>query len=50
LRAGNIARDAKNFSEAERNYRQAMKLNPKEARADEGLGNIAFDQRRGRGQ
>jgi Tfp pilus assembly protein PilF len=44
IEKGNKARDEKNFSEAENQYRRALALNPNEARAYYGLGNTFFDQ------
>src|SRR5258708_24421464 len=44
IEKGDKARDEKNFSEAESQYRRALALNPNEARAYYGLGNTFFDQ------
>jgi len=43
---GNDARDARNFAGAEASYRTALKLKPRDARADYGLGNVFTDQQR----
>jgi TonB family protein len=44
--AGNTAREARNFSEAERQYRRAAALDASEARAYAGLGGIFYEQGR----
>jgi formylglycine-generating enzyme required for sulfatase activity/lipopolysaccharide biosynthesis regulator YciM len=41
---GNSARDTRDYSRAETEYRKALELNPKEERAYLGLGNVYFDQ------
>jgi tetratricopeptide (TPR) repeat protein len=46
LDEGNEARDARNYSEAEKAYRAAIQLKPKDHRAYYGLGNIYTDQQR----
>lgn len=48
LRAGNEASDAKppRYADAEKSYREAIKLNPKEARAYLGLGRLYAAQER----
>lgn len=46
LDAGNQARDARNFTAAEESYKGVLKLNPRDARAAYGLGNIYSDQQR----
>jgi tetratricopeptide (TPR) repeat protein len=46
LADGNEARDTRNFPEAEKAYRAAMKLNARNWRAAYGLGNIYADQQR----
>ena len=46
LAEGNAARDARKFTEAEKAYREAISLKPKDARAFDGLGNIYTDQQR----
>src|SRR5712692_4949554 len=46
LDEGNKARDAKQYDQAETEYRKALRLNPKEARAYLGLGNTYFDRNR----
>jgi tetratricopeptide (TPR) repeat protein len=43
---GNEARDARKYAEAEQAYRTAQRLNPHDARAAYGLGNIYTDQQR----
>jgi tetratricopeptide (TPR) repeat protein len=43
---GNEARDARKYAEAEQAYRTAQRLNPRDARAAYGLGNIYTDQQR----
>jgi tetratricopeptide (TPR) repeat protein len=46
LSDGNDARDARKFAAAEASYRTALKLKPRDARADYGLGNVFTDQQR----
>src|SRR5215218_9389387 len=46
LDKGNEARDARKFSDAETAYNEVLKLNPRDARAAYGLGNIYSDQQR----
>ncbi len=46
LAAGNEARDARAFINAEHAYRTALEMNPRDARAVYGLGNIYTDQQR----
>jgi len=46
LEAGNNARDARKFSEAERSYQSVLRMKAKEARASYGLGNVYVDQQR----
>jgi tetratricopeptide (TPR) repeat protein len=46
LDEGNEARDARKYAEAEQAYRTAQRLNPHDARAAYGLGNIYTDQQR----
>jgi tetratricopeptide (TPR) repeat protein len=46
LADGNEARDARNFSLAEKSYRLALDIKPRDARAFQGLGNVLTDQRR----
>lgn len=46
LEEGNAARDERDYAKAERAYRTALKLNPRDARAAQGLGNIYIDQQR----
>jgi tetratricopeptide (TPR) repeat protein len=46
LDAGNEARDARKYSEAETNYRNALKLSARNWRAQYGLGNVYTDQQR----
>jgi tetratricopeptide (TPR) repeat protein len=46
LAAGNAARSNLKFDEAERSYVRAVQLNPKDARAAYGLGNVYADQGR----
>ena len=43
---GNTARDARKYAEAEKAYREAGKLKPKDWRAWYGLGNVYTDQQR----
>lgn len=43
---GNMARDDRNYSNAETAYRRAQSLKPKDSRAIYGLGNIYSDQQR----
>lgn len=43
---GNDARDARRFSVAEANYRKALVLKPRDARAHYGIGNVFVDQQR----
>jgi tetratricopeptide (TPR) repeat protein len=42
---GNQQRDAKRYGEAEQEYRRALAINPNEARAYDGLGNVLYDQK-----
>src|SRR5712692_894204 len=44
--AGNDARDARKFAEAEASYRTAIRLKPRDSRAQYGLGNVFADQQR----
>ncbi len=46
LDEGNEARDAHNYPEAEKAYREATRLKPKDHRAYYGLGNVYTDQQR----
>lgn len=46
LDEGNEARDARNYPEAEKAYREAIQLKPRDHRAYYGLGNIYTDQQR----
>ena len=46
LDAGNDARDARKFVQAEQSYRAAIRLKPHDARGPYGLGNIFADQQR----
>jgi tetratricopeptide (TPR) repeat protein len=46
LDKGNGARDARDFAGAEDSYKEVLKLNPRDARAAYGLGNIYADQQR----
>jgi len=46
LADGNDARDDRKFAAAEASYRTALKLKPRDARADYGLGNVFTDQQR----
>ncbi|MEP6706449.1 MAG: tetratricopeptide repeat protein [Pyrinomonadaceae bacterium] len=46
LDAGNDARDARTYAEAEQAYRGIFKLKPHDARAAYGLGNVYADQQR----
>jgi tetratricopeptide (TPR) repeat protein len=46
LDKGNEARDARNFAGAEESYKEVLKLNPRDARAAYGLGNVYADQQR----
>lgn len=46
LDKGNEARDARKFADAEAAYKDVLKLNPRDARAAYGLGNIYSDQQR----
>jgi tetratricopeptide (TPR) repeat protein len=46
LEAGNAARDARKYSEAETSYRSAGQLKPKDWRGWYGLGNVYTDQQR----
>jgi len=46
LDAGNDARDARKFAQAEQSYRLAIKLKPRDARGAYGLGNVFTDQQR----
>src|SRR5437763_3633720 len=43
---GNDARDARKFAAAEASYRSALRLKPRDARANYGLGNVFVDQQR----
>lgn len=43
---GNDQRDARHYAKAESEYRRALLLNPGEARAYNGLGNVFYDQGR----
>lgn len=45
LEKGNAARDKKQYELAETNYRRALELDAKEARAHSGLGNVYYDQK-----
>jgi tetratricopeptide (TPR) repeat protein len=46
LEKGNEARDARRFADAEEAYKEILKLNPRDARAAYGLGNVYSDQQR----
>jgi len=46
LDKGNEARDAKKFADAETAYKEVLKLQPRDARAAYGLGNVYSDQQR----
>jgi len=46
LDKGNEARDGRKFSDAETAYKDVLKLNPRDARAAYGLGNVYSDQQR----
>jgi len=46
LAAGNDARDERKFAAAEASYRAALRLKPRDARANYGLGNVFTDQQR----
>src|SRR5206468_3603496 len=46
LADGNDARDARKFGAAENSYRAALRLKPRDARANYGLGNVFVDQQR----
>jgi serine/threonine protein kinase len=46
LSSGNDQRDAKHYAQAESEYRRALLINPGEARAYNGLGNVFYDQGR----
>lgn len=46
LDKGNEARDARKFADAEAAYKDVLKLNPRDARAAYGLGNVYSDQQR----
>jgi len=46
LDKGNEARDARKFTDAETAYKEVLKLNPRDARAAYGLGNVYSDQQR----
>jgi tetratricopeptide (TPR) repeat protein len=46
LEDGNTARDSRNYTAAERSYRHAESLKPKDSRAVYGLGNLYSDQQR----
>ena len=46
LSDGNDARDARNFVAAEKAYRAAIALKPRDTRAYQGLGNVFVDQQR----
>lgn len=46
LEKGNVARDARNFAEAENSYDEVLQLGARDARAAYGLGNVYSDQQR----
>jgi len=46
LEKGNEARDGRKFADAETSYKEVLKLNPRDARAAYGLGNVYSDQQR----
>jgi len=46
LDKGNESRDARKFADAETAYKDVLKLNPRDARAAYGLGNVYSDQQR----
>lgn len=46
LEAGNIARDERRYSDAEKAYRSGIEVKPKDFRAHYGLGNVFADQQR----
>ena len=46
LDKGNEARDGRKFADAETAYKEVLKLNPRDARAAYGLGNVYSDQQR----
>lgn len=46
LRTGNVARSAKNYSDAERIYTEVRQLVPNDWRASYGLGNVYADQKK----
>lgn len=46
LEAGNIARDARNYADAEKAYRSGVEIKPKDSRAHYGMGNVFADQQR----
>lgn len=46
LEAGNVARDGRNYAEAEKSYRAGIAVKPKDSRAHYGLGNVFADQQR----
>ena len=46
LEKGNGARDERNFALAEDSYKEVLKINPRDARAAYGLGNVYSDQQR----
>lgn len=46
LEAGNQARDARKYADAEQAYKEIFRLKPRDARASYGLGNIYVDQQR----
>ncbi len=46
LEKGNVARDGKQFTEAEDAYKQVLKLKARDARGAYGLGNVYADQQR----
>jgi tetratricopeptide (TPR) repeat protein len=46
LEEGNTARDNRNYNGAEKSYRRAQSLRPKDSRAVYGLGNLYSDQQR----
>jgi tetratricopeptide (TPR) repeat protein len=46
LDAGNDARDARKFTQAEQSYRAASRIKPRDARGPYGLGNVFSDQQR----
>lgn len=46
IEAGNLARDNRNYTQAEVAYRRAVDIKPKDSRAVYGMGNIFSDQQR----